>query len=262
MLYEDSQIILAEVEARMLGVSDLEMPLVRSAWCETGGPFKYIRRGLREFFRHGQKFYCWQFITLALCAITAILLPAEIRHIFSLPLTLAMLLAPMFFTVFSVPSTYAHGGVTSADVEHACSVISDRKMGGNSLEVLKANIEILEQPVKQRAARLQLMLAGLWGFWVYWFWSLPEPRNPVALTVGGIMELAIYSLLLLALFLSVQGYSKAHGVLFSTIYLAINELKEPPSALLSSAPERSHDDSSRASHPSMRDDGQHSVGIM
>lgn len=266
MLYEDSQIILASVEAHMLGVSELKSPFLKSMWCQTGGALKYIMCGLREFFRHGRKFYCWQFIMLAVCATIVSLLPIEARQLVSLPLTSLMLLGPVFFTAFPVPSTYAHGGVTSSDVEHAMSVISAIGVSGNALETLKANVEILEQPVKQRVSRLQLGLTGLWGFWGYWFWSFLQPSSPIAYTVGGVSALAVYSILLLTFFLLVQGYGNAHSVLFTTIRLAINEHmaapKEPQPALQSEASDQSSDACSPASQPPVLRDEQSVARVM
>lgn len=233
MLYEDSQTVLDEVEARLLGVSHLEMSLVRSVWRHTGGILKYIKRGLRELFRHGVKFYCWQMALLVACAATASFAPSELRWAFTLLLPLALIFLPLLLTIFSVPSTYSHGGITTDDVKYAFTVIAAKGFAKEVLDVLKSNIEKLEQPSKQRVARLQIILGGAWAFWCYLFWSLSEPKSLLSV-MGGMAGLAVYSVLLLISFLAVQGYSRAHYVLYTSIYFAIDEHK---AAALVNAPE-------------------------
>jgi transcriptional regulator with XRE-family HTH domain len=234
MLYEDSQTVLDEVEAYIIGGSHLETPLVKSAWRHTGGIIKYIKRGLREFFRHGVKFYCWQLASLVACVVTASLVPHELRWVFSLLLPLASIFLPLFLTVFSVPSTYSHGGITPDDVKHAFTVITAKGFAREVLDVLKSNIEKLEQPSKQRVTRLQIMLGGAWAFWCYLFWNLPDPKSFLSTVGGGVTAFVVYSAFLLIFFLVVQGYSRAHYVLHTAIYLAIDEHK---AAALLNAPQ-------------------------
>jgi transcriptional regulator with XRE-family HTH domain len=234
VLYEDSQTVLDEVEAHLLGISHLETLLVKSAWRHTGGVVKYIKRGLREFFRHGVKFYCWQMTLLVACVVTASFVPQELRWAFAMLLPLALIFLPLFLTVFSVPSTYSHGGILIDDVKNAFTVIADKGFAREVLDVLKSNIEKLEQPSKQRVTRLQIMLGGAWAFWCYWFWNLPDPKSVVSTAGSGVVGLAVYSLALFIFFLLVQGYSKAHYVLYTSIYYAIDEHKW---AALVNAPE-------------------------
>jgi hypothetical protein len=228
MIYQDAKSILAEVEARIISISTPERPSVKPLWRETGGPLKFTLYGLGEFFRHGRKYYCWQFVMMAVCGLTWSLLTDEMRGSFTLPLTLSFLLAPLFFTVFSVPSTYAHAGITVQEVESACTAICFRGIRStNALDAFKAVIELLEQPVKKRVSRLQLVVAGLWSFWGYWLWSLLVPKSESALRIGGVAEFVSYSVALLIIFLLVQGYSKAHTKLYSIIHIAINEQRVP-----------------------------------
>ena len=132
---------------------------------------------------------------------------------------------PIFFTVFSVPSTYAHAGITAPDVEAARTAICRRGVTSiTTLEALKANFELLEQPVNKRLSRLQLVLAGLWGFLGFWFWNLFLPGRG-STWVGSFAQFMISSAALLIIFLIIQGYTKAHSKLFSIIYIAINELR-------------------------------------
>jgi transcriptional regulator with XRE-family HTH domain len=234
MLYEDSQVVLAEVEAHMLGVARVEMPLVRSVWRHTGGTLIFIKRGLREFFRHGMKFYCWMLGMLAVCAVAGSLLPPEVRSVFGLLLPLLLIFVPVFFTAFCVPSTYSHGGVMIDDIKHACAAIADKGFGREVLDVLKSNIEKLEQPTKQRVIRLQFILGGAWAFWGYCFWSLLDPQRTISAARSDLTPLAVYSVALFIFFLLVQGYSRAYYVLYTTVYLAIDEHKE---AVLMNSPE-------------------------
>jgi len=224
MIFQNAQDILTEVEARMISFSKTGRPSVKPLWRETVGPFKFIFHGLKEFVRFGAKYYCWQLSMMVLCALAWNLLPTGARVFVTPFLILSFLIAPLFFTVFSVPSTYAHSGITAEDVESARMAIRLKGISNTAaLEALKANVELLEQPVKKRVSRLQLIVTALWSFWGYWLWNLMLPQSGSALMLGGFAEFVVYSGMLSIIFLTVQGYAKAQCKLFSTIYIAINE---------------------------------------
>jgi transcriptional regulator with XRE-family HTH domain len=231
MLYEDSKAVLDEVEAYMMGVERMETPLVRSMWRHTFGTLIFIKRGLRELFRHSVKFYCWMVAMLMICAMAGRLLPPGARPGFVL---LLLIFVPVFFTTFCVPSTYSHGGIKTDEIKRACAIITAKAFAREVLDILKSNIEKLEQPTKQRVTRLQFMLGGVWGFWCYWSWELLDPKNAVSTAGDSFTLLAVYSLVLFILFLMIQGYSRAHYMLHTTIYFAIDEHK---AAALINSPE-------------------------
>jgi hypothetical protein len=182
MLYQDSQNILADVEAHMIGFSERETPWVRSLWRETGGLIKFIIHGLRESLRQVRKYYLWQLIVMIICTATWSLLSEGIRHIIEMPLALFIIIAPLFFTILSAPSTYAHGGVSDQDVEYARSAICRMKINTEAaLKAHKANIEFLEKPVSKRVKLLRATPSVFWSVWVYWLWSLFVPQSTSSL---------------------------------------------------------------------------------
>lgn len=247
MLFEDSQVVLAEVEAYMLGVANVETPLVRSVWRHTGGTLVFIKRGLRELFRHSLKFYGWMLAMFVVCPIAGSLLPTEVRSWFGLLLLPLLTFVPTFFTTFCVPSTYSHGGITADEIKHACGVIMAKGFARETLDLLKSNVEKLEQPTKQRVTRLQIILGSGWAFWLYCLWSLFDPQSLISAAKGGLIPLSIYSVALFIFFLMVQGYSKASSVLYNTVYFAIDEheaaaLMNSPEALPSKALKPKADD--------------------
>src|SRR2546428_4112433 len=234
MLYEESAKLYKSVQACVLGISE-EKCWIFGFFCrEIPAPIRYVWLGVRnsERVRSFTKFYLLFYIVggiIALVLYTYFLneIPTELRRVMVqifLPLGFAI---SAFLAIFSVPSSYITLGIEKSYIEQVSKIIGSMSNGNeHQYDGLKSNIQIFESTVSRKINRMRILSGGLLAYGVYLLWKDEHSTggvqiidfifsDPLILTLCFVVATAIY--------LSTEAYNKTSDIIFSTIYIGLNE---------------------------------------
>ncbi|KQV44730.1 MULTISPECIES: hypothetical protein [unclassified Duganella] len=223
-MYEKTLSLIIELEAFLLegrlSSSTLLRLLQRLLWL----PLKFLKMGVKE---KTNGIFLWAYIAFAAAFIGVGLIESiglaktEAANI----MNLTLMLAPALLVLFSLPSFYAHSGVTPDAVNFVVDFLGKNGFQSEKeVELLKKSIKPIEERSRNRVTALKWIVGLIWASFIYTFSKVLEPsQSTMAGIASSLWTLAIMALTLIAAYLLVWGYEAALDKLFKAVEFGCND---------------------------------------
>lgn len=189
-------------------------------------PMGYILKGASDFFSPYLK-VLYSLVILLLLLISYIYLIGDI----SIQVGIYLVMIFLIPIAFALPSRYAFYKVTTEDIEKIILLFKLLDISNeNELDLLRANVSIIYQRVKERVNAFRWIIGISWSLFIFFkdlFMEIyPLLKFDISNQLGEILNLIIViSIYFLLPIILVSIYKKGMDYLFKTIEFAINEQK-------------------------------------
>lgn len=235
MLFDDAKLIIKQAEEQILGLRNNENDSwFHKVWfrlLRSFIPLFYIKKG----FRHTPLFlgiftFLKTFVPLILLTLLALFFlipkyPSSVLTSLSLISVFVISIAKSIFTSIVRDETE---GIRQEDFEVVSNIVETYCCNLTRSELINKTINRIEEKTKINKESLKYVPIPLWG-WLAFFLNYHFPSSGEE-----VLYVLLFSFPIIAIYWLIQSYCKGSDIVFSAVYLALNEYQRKQQTLINS----------------------------
>lgn len=228
-LYTVAKYLVEATEDRLLDAKDVPWRILSRIRKEFWHPLVYVRLGMDFLLQNLAKtvFYMGLFMGVAAYLSTRIgLSPQQVNAN-----VVVATMGGLFVILFALPSTFAHFDIKDSDLQFIVEHIRCQLESKEELDVLRSNLEAMEECAADRVRTLRWTMATLWGALLFGYGQsmgfltkLAEKNQIGELISGSVLFFVMAGFFTLIPLVAIAGYRRANNMVFRGLQFACNEV--------------------------------------